>query len=57
MINYIWGTFLIVGITYSILKGDPNLTNNLLTSGNKSIDMILTLLPLMCLWLGVMKML
>lgn len=55
MINYIWGVFVILGITYSIINKDPNLTNNLLTSGKTSIDMILTILPLMCLWLGITK--
>lgn len=55
MINYKWGVFIILGITYSIINKDPNLTNNLLTSGKNSIDMILTILPLMCLWLGITK--
>lgn len=55
MINYIWGVFIILGIKYSIINKDPNLTNNLLTSGKNSIDMILTILPLMCLWLGITK--
>ena len=55
MINYIWGVFIILGITYSIINKDPNLTNNLLTCGKNSIDMILTILPLMCLWLGITK--
>ena len=55
MINYIWGVFIILGITYSIINKDPNLTNNLLTSGKNSIEMILTILPLMCLWLGITK--
>lgn len=55
MINYLWGIFIILGIIVSIIKGDGNLTNNLLTSGIKSIDMIISLIPLMCLWLGIMK--
>lgn len=55
MINYLWTIFIVVGVFYSILKGDANLTNNLLTSGNKSIDMIISLLPLMCLWMGLME--
>ena len=55
MINYLWSLFLIVGVIYSIIKGNNNLTNNLLTSGTKAIDMIINLVALMCLWLGVMK--
>ena len=55
MINYIWGIFIVLGVIISIIKGDSNLTNNLITSGTKGIDMILNLIPLMCLWLGIMK--
>lgn len=55
MINYIWAVFILIGISYSIINKDPNLTNNLLTSGKGAIDMILTILPLMCLWLGITK--
>ena len=55
MINYLWVIFIILGIIVSIIKGDGNLTNNLLTSGIKGIDMIISLIPLMCLWLGIMK--
>lgn len=55
MINYIWGIFIVVGVLVGIIKGDTNITNNLITSGTKGIDMILNLVPLMCLWLGIMK--
>lgn len=56
MINYIWGVFILLGVIISIIKGDNNLTNNLITSGTKGIDIIINLVPLMCLWLGTMKM-
>lgn len=55
MINYLWGGFLIVGIIYSIITGNADITNTLLNSGKKAIDMIINLVPLMCLWLGTMK--
>lgn len=55
MINYIWGIFIVLGVIIGIIKRDPNLTNNLITSGTKGIDMIINLVPLMCLWLGTMK--
>ena len=54
MINYIWGVFILL-VIISIIKGDNNLTNNLITSGTKGIDIIINLVPLMCLWLGTMK--
>ena len=55
MINYIWGVFILLGVIINIIKGDNNLTNNLITSGTKGIDIIINLVPLMCLWLGTMK--
>ena len=55
MINYIWGIFIVLGVIISIIKNDSNLTNNLITSGTKGIDIIINLVPLMCLWLGTMR--
>lgn len=55
MINYLWGAFLIVGVLYSIITRNSNLTDTILTSGSKAITMVLNLVPLMCLWLGTMK--
>jgi len=54
--NYIWGLFLIIGIFYSFITGNATEVNKeLLNSGESAIEMILKLLPLTCLWLGVMK--
>lgn len=55
MINYLWGVFLIIGIVYDIITGNKDVTNTLFTSGSKAVDMIINLVPLMCLWLGTMK--
>lgn len=56
MINYIFGFFLIVGIVYGMLTGNISSINNaLIESGKNSIDMIIGMIPLLCLWLGVMK--
>lgn len=55
MINYLWGIFIIIGGIFGLLKGNNNVANSILTSGSKGIEMILSLVPLMCLWLGTMK--
>lgn len=56
MINYIWGLFLLIGIVYSFFNNNTlNINQELLTSGSSAIDMIIKLIPLMCLWLGVMN--
>lgn len=55
MINYIWSFFIIIGIFYSIFKGDTNLSNTLLASGSSAIDMIFSIGTIICLWLGIMN--
>ena len=55
MINYIWGFFIVVGVLFSIINGSGSITNSMLSSGSKAIDMISGIVPLMCLWLGTMK--
>ena len=55
MINYIWGFFIVLGVLFSIINGSGSITNSMLSSGSKAIDMILGIVPFMCLWLGTMK--
>lgn len=56
MINYIFGVFIIVGVVYSFLTGNVGIVNDsFLTSGSTAIEMIVKMIPLLCLWLGVMK--
>lgn len=55
MINYLWAIFIIVGFICSIISGNSNITDTFFTSGSKAIDIILNLVPLLCLWLGTMK--
>lgn len=41
---------------YSFLTGNTNTINQtLLTSGSLAIEIILKMIPLLCLWLGIMK--
>ena len=56
MVNYIWAFFIIIGIIYSLINGNITVVNNeIINSATSSIDMILKLLPIMCLWLGLMN--
>lgn len=56
MINYIFGIFIIVGILYSLITGNISIINDsLISSGSTAIEMIIKMIPLLCLWLGVMK--
>lgn len=56
MMNYIFSLFIIVGIVYSFFNGNINAINeSLITSGESAISMIMKMIPLLCLWMGVMK--
>ena len=56
MINYIFGFFIIAGVVYSFFTGNMQIINeSLLSSGGVAIEMIFKMIPLLCLWLGVMK--
>ena len=54
MINYIWFIFLLLGVIFGIIN-NIDLTTSMISSGTKAINMILSIVPLMCLWLGAMK--
>ena len=54
MINYIWFIFLLLGIIFGIIN-KIDLTTSMISSGTKAINMILSIVRLMCLWLGTMK--
>lgn len=56
MINYIFSFFIIIGITYSFITGSTQTINDsLISSGSTAIEMIIKMIPLLCLWLGTMK--
>lgn len=56
MINYIFGIFLIIGIIYGLISGNINSVNDVFVSdGKNSVDIIFNMIPLLCLWLGIMK--
>ena len=54
MINYLWGIFFIVGIICSFIS-HTNIGNVMLGASKDAIDLIMNMIPVMCLWLGIMK--
>lgn len=55
MINYIWAAFIIIGIIFGVFTGNSQIINNtLINSGTNAIELIFKLIPLLCLWLGIM---
>ena len=55
MINYLFGLFFIVGIIYSLLTNNLDIGNEMLISSRNSVDLILNIIPVMCLWLGIVN--
>lgn len=55
MINYLFASFFIIGIIYSFITNNLTITNEMLLSSKTSIELILSILPVICLWLGIMN--
>ena len=54
MINYLFAFFFIIGIIYSLITGN-NISNEMLNASSNSLNIILSIIPIMCLWLGLMN--
>lgn len=54
MINYLFASFFIIGILYSFFT-NTNISNEMLSAATKSLELIFTMIPVMCLWLGIIS--
>lgn len=54
MINYIFGFFFISGIIYSFIN-NTNISSEMLSSASTSIELVFSIIPVICLWLGIMN--
>lgn len=56
MVSYIWFFLIIIGVTYSFFTGNISLINeSILTNGNKALELMLSIFPVIVLWSGIMK--
>ena len=56
MLNKIWPIFILISIIYSIFSGNvENVNNAVFNSAENAISVTITLLGMMCLWSGIMK--
>ncbi len=55
MINYLFAFFFIIGIIYSLITNNLTISSEILLSSRISIDLILSIIPVICLWLGIMN--
>ena len=52
MINKIWASFIIIGITYSILTNNVELiSTEIIKSTETSLNMITKILPVIAIWI------
>ena len=56
MVSYIWLFLILIGIGFSALSGNLDIINDsILTNGTKALDLMLSILPVIVLWTGIMK--
>ena len=56
MVSYIWLFLILIGIGFSALTGKLDIINDsILTNGTKALDLMLSILPVIVLWTGIMK--
>ena len=55
MINYLFAAFFIIGIIYSLATGNFDIGSEMLNAARTSIELILSIIPVICLWLGIMN--
>ncbi len=56
MVNIIWGSFIIIGIIYSLITGNIMVINNeIIESGNTAFNLIKDMTPLLVIWMGLMR--
>ena len=56
MVSYIWFLLISIGIIFSIITGNIDIVNtSILTNGEKALEIMLSILPIIVLWSGIMK--
>ena len=56
MVSYIWFFLIIIGILFSLFTGRLDIINDsILTNGKEALDLMLSILPIIVLWTGIMK--
>ena len=56
MINYIWFTLIFIGIIYSLFTGNISHINDvILNSGSDASNLIMSILPILVLWTGLLN--
>lgn len=56
MVSILWTFLIVIAVIYALFTGNLSIINNsVLTNANKALDLIMSLLPTIVLWTGIMK--
>ena len=56
LVNYIWFFLIGIGIVFSFLTGNLDTVNDsILTNGTEALELVMSILPIIVLWTGIMK--
>lgn len=56
MLNYLWTAMLLIGVVVGAATGNmQNISNAVVTSAQEAVDLCITMLGIMVMWTGVMK--
>lgn len=56
MLNFIWGSFIICGIVFSVINGKSHLiTDALLNGGKDAVSLCITMVGVISIWTGIME--
>lgn len=55
MINYLFAFFFIIGIVYSLITNNLSISSEMLSASKTGLDLIISIIPVICLWLGIMN--
>lgn len=56
MLNYIWGAIMIISFICAVITGRmPELSASVMQGASNSIDLVISMLGMMCFWTGLMK--
>lgn len=54
--NYLWAGMLLIGIAYGSIRGRmPEITEAAIASSKEAVSLCITLMGVMCFWVGMMK--
>lgn len=56
MLNYLWGSMILIGILFSVFSGNlSNITNAAINSSREAVNICLTMLGILTMWTGLIS--